>query len=130
LNKHILFIAIAWAISTCVVLADTGGPADTVLKYYEASREGNVTGMRQLIAGSFYNRRKVLLEANDNYPSFLESYYQDSAIAIDKVDISNEGKVAVVSVLITYASQTTETKTLILKMDKNDNWVIADEVPQ
>lgn len=129
MNKYVSFTAIIWLISAGTALAEPAAPADVVLDYYEASREGNITEMKALIAGSFYNRRKALLENNDSYPDFLKSHYQDSEIVINSVNISNEGKVAVVSVQITYASQDTETTKLILKKDEDNNWVIADKLP-
>jgi len=128
LSKYVKFIALVWLFSTGTVVAEPTSPANTVLKYYAASREGNVAEMKPLIAGSFYNRRKALLEKNDGYPDFLKSHYQDSEVVINNVNISNEGKVAVVSVQITYASQDTETTKLILKKDKNNNWVIVDKL--
>lgn len=109
-------------------LAEPAAPADVGVNYYEASREGNITEMRALIASSFYNRRKALLENNDSYPDFLKSHYQESEIVINSVDISNEGKVSVVSVQITYASQDTEKTKLILKKDEDNIWVIADKL--
>jgi hypothetical protein len=128
LRKSSYFTAIALLITMSTGFSESIDPANTVLKYYEASREGDVSEIKQLIAGSFYNRRKVLLETNDNYPDFLRSHYEDSAFLVDEVDISNDDRVAAVSVLITYASEGTEKIKLILKKDESNNWVIVDEV--
>ena len=72
LNKYILSLIATFFF--CISPADAGqnGPDNTVLQFFNASRNGDVEQMRELVSGSYYNRRKAVLENNDNYPAFFE----------------------------------------------------------
>ena len=113
--------------SAGTVLAEPATPADVVLNYYEASREGNITEMKALIAGSFYNRRKALLENNDSYPAFLMDHFHGSTTNIEESNIDNKNQIAIVTVSTHFSNQSIDTSRLILKIDGNGSWKIVDE---
>ena len=123
-NRYLLFCIIVW-------LAGAGagepGPAETVRQFYLASQNGNVTDMRQLIAGTFYNRRKVLLEQNSEYPQFLRSHYLDARITVDRVILDETNAVATVTAGISYPDGNRESHDLVLKQDVSGSWKIVGE---
>lgn len=67
-----------------------GGPNQTVLQFFEASKIGDVETMKQLIAGPFYERRIVLLEQNMDYPEFLSDFYAGASISVRRFEIGNK----------------------------------------
>jgi len=69
------------------------GPTGTVIKFYKASKDGDVETMKHLIAGQFYNSRKVLLNENKGYPKFLRKYYEGSKMQVVYTVIGNDALV-------------------------------------
>ena len=134
--------------------AGSSGPADTVTSYFEASRNGDVNIMKTLMAGSFYEHRKVLLTNNKDYPEFLKKYYQGVRIAIvsssiggidmvannypklyeryrrkggDATAVGING-VAVVTVSREFSDGRISNTEYLLKKDEQDNWKIYEQL--
>lgn len=63
---------------------------ETVLGFYEASKNGNVEKILDFIDGPFYEKRKTLLEKNNLYPDFLRKHYKGTDIQIVNADIGND----------------------------------------
>ena len=122
-----MYFVITLLTGTCMAGAINLGPEDTVRQFYLASQNGNVTEMQQLIAGTFYNRRKVLLEENSEYPDFLRTHYLDTRITVDKILTDDINAVAIVTASISYPDGNRESHELILKQDDNGIWKIVDE---
>ena len=138
--------------------ADTTGPSDTVLKFYEASRHGDVETMKTLIAGPYYKNRKTLLEKNADYPEFLKRYFRGVEIRLEPPSIGNEKMVAekhqrlyqrdyvdnkreplapsaptdnhlaVVNVLLKFPDRGNIDVKLLLDQEADGSWKIVDEV--
>ncbi|MDX2507302.1 MAG: hypothetical protein QNL62_22895 [Gammaproteobacteria bacterium] len=57
MNKYILSLIATFLFCISLVHAAQNGPDDTVLQFFDASRNGDIDMMRELIAGSYYNIR-------------------------------------------------------------------------
>ena len=127
LNKYILSLIAAFFF--CISPADAGQnePADTVLQFFDASRNGDVAQMRELVSGSYYYRRKAVLENNDQYPAFLMDHFHGSTTNIEESDIDRKNQVAVVTVTTHFPDQSINTSRLVLKKDSGGSWKIVDE---
>jgi len=64
--------------------AEAPEPGDTVIQFFKASKHGDTKTITQLISGSFYNQRKVLLEKNKDYPNFLRESYRRTILLPSK----------------------------------------------
>lgn len=81
MRGHILLVVMfSLIIGFNQVSAEFENPTDTVTSYFEACRNGDVETIKRLIAGPFYDSRKVLLLKNKSYPNFLKNYYRDVQI--------------------------------------------------
>ena len=95
MRKYVLLLVI-FSLILGVNLVNAGSDAltDTVMRYFEACRNGDVKTMERLIAGHFYDNKKVLLSKNKGYPNFLKNYYKDINITIVSSSIGNFDMVA------------------------------------
>ena len=59
---------------------------ETLNPYFEALKNGDVTSIKLHISEGMYERYKVLLEKNKDYPEFLRNYYRDVDFWIEKVE--------------------------------------------
>jgi hypothetical protein len=109
-------------------LAGDAGPEDIVQKFFQASANGDVATMKELITGPFYKRRQRLLEENQGYGDFLKDHYFRVNTDIESIDINeNTGKsVVVVSQKFQDGSRINTTLLLIRKND--GSWKINDEL--
>lgn len=138
--------------------AEPATPLDTVARFYEASRQGDVETMKSLIAGPYYKTRKKLLENNADYPQFLRKYYEGVVVQLERPSIGNEKMVAekhqrlfqrdyvdnkrgrlapssavddhlaVVNVLLKFPDRGNLEVKLLLDLDADGTWKIVDEV--
>jgi len=103
-------------------------PADTVLNYFQACENGDVNTIRSLIVDRFYQRRRVLLEDNEEYPEFLRSYYSGMRIEIIATEVEGENGNAAVRFEQTFPNGNIIDATLILKKNTDSIWKISDEI--
>ena len=127
MNKTILSLIAAFFFCISSAHAGQNGPDNTVLQFFNASRSGDVEQMRELISGSYYNRRKAVLENNDSYPAFLVDHFNGSTTNIEASNIDHKSQVAVVTVTTHFPDKTINTSRLILKKDDSGAWKIVDE---
>ena len=59
---------------------------ETVLPYCMALRDGDVSLMKQYLSGDMYEKNRVLLEQNKEYPEFLRKYYQGAQFQVVKAE--------------------------------------------
>jgi hypothetical protein len=111
-----------------MVVAKSAKPGDTVIQFFEASKNGDTETIKQLIAGSFYNQRKVLLEENKDYPNFLRKYYQGTELQIGNIIMEENGTVGVVDIKIQFPDGNVDTTKLLLKKDAGGIWKVVDEM--
>lgn len=88
-----LIITVLLVIPGNVSYAETTEPTDTVVKFYEAAKDGDIKTMKRLVAGPFYNSRKVLLEKNKGYPKFLREYYEGIEAQVVYAVVGNDALV-------------------------------------
>ncbi len=111
-----------------MAMAAGATPRDAVKLYFEASQAGDIETIKQVVGGSFYNRRRVLLEENADYSMFLREYYQGAQLQIGNVAMKENGTVGVVVMRIWFPAGTVDTQKLLVKMDAEGTWTIVDEV--
>ena len=127
LNKYILSLIAAFFFCISPADAEQNGPADTVLQFFDASRNGDVAQMRELVSGSYYYRRKAVLENNDQYPAFLRDHFHGSTTNIEESNIDRKNQIAAVTVITHFPNQSINTSRLVLKKDSSGSWKIVDE---
>lgn len=129
MKKRLLsLIVVCLLVGSNFVFATKGtSPVDTVIQFYNAYKDGDIQTMRQLTAGSFYKRRKVLLEENREYPNFLRQRYQGIQVKIINSVIEKNNISAEVDVELEFPDSTVDTNKLLLKKDAGGIWKIVDE---
>lgn len=70
---------------------------ETVLPFFEALKNGDVNLIKQVVAGDMYEKKKVLLEQNTEYPDFLRNYYEGVAFYVDAVDTKGDYVIVYIS---------------------------------
>jgi hypothetical protein len=105
---------------------EPASPSDCVMQFFEASKNGDTARMKQLMAGSFYNQRKTLLEENTQYPDFLRKHYDGARLQIMKMREDRGGWV--VEVRIKFAEGTVDSNKWLVQKDASGAWKIIDEV--
>lgn len=126
MNKTILYILLAvFLVSFSSITAHALEPNETVLSYFQALKNGDIETVKSLITGEMYNKRKVLLEQNENYSEFLKKVYQGAEFRINKTtEIDND-------VLVNVEVDSPNGKkdlNLLLKKDMEGNWKIFKEI--
>lgn len=111
-----------------LLAAETAKPGDTVIQFFKASKNGDTKTIKQLISGSFYNQRKVLLEQNKEYPNFLREYYRGAELQMGNIIMEEDGTIGVVDMGIQFPDGKVNTTKLLLKQDAAGIWKIVDEV--
>ncbi len=129
---RLFFISITGALIlfACSNLAYSieNSPTEVVMKYFQACENGDVSTIKSLITDHFYQRRKVLIEENQEYPAFLRSHYSGMQVEIVSTQIENaNGNVAVMLEQI-FPDGNILNSTLILKKNMDGNWKISDEM--
>jgi hypothetical protein len=59
---------------------------ETVLPYCKALRDGDVSSIKQYLSEDMYEKNRVLLEQNTEYPEFLRKYYQGARFKVVKAE--------------------------------------------
>ena len=72
----------------------------SVYPFFVALKEGDVSSIKQLIAGEMYESKKVLLEKNEEYPEFLKNYYQGIEFYVENA--TQSGNYIIVDFLIEF----------------------------
>lgn len=127
--KKGVFCVLAMALfmgDQALLAAGPASPDESVVQFFEASKNGDTARMKQLIAGSFYNQRKVLLEENTTYPDFLRKHYDGARLQINSMREDRRGWV--VEVRIKFADGTVDSNKFLVQKDASGSWKIIDEV--
>ena len=106
--------------------AEPASPSDCVMQFFEASKNGDTARMKQLMAGSFYNQRRTLLEENTTYPDFLRTHYADTRLQVISLREERGGWVA--EVRIKFPDGTVDSNKWLVQKDASGTWKIIDEV--
>ena len=127
--KKGVFCVLAMALfmgDQALLAAGPASPDESVVQFFEASKNGDTARMKQLIAGSFYNQRKVLLEENTTYPDFLRKHYDGARLQINSMREDRRGWV--VEVRTKFADGTVDSNKFLVQKDASGSWKIIDEV--
>jgi hypothetical protein len=76
---------------------------ETMVPYFEALKNGDVSTLQRLISGRMFERNKVLLEQNTEYPEFLRNYYRNVTFEVEKAE--NFGDDILVMVALEFPGQ-------------------------
>ena len=130
MNRRLLYVVVVCLLvgGNLVFAAEGASPADTVIEFYNASQDGDIGTMKQLIAGSFYNTRKVLLEENQEYGGFLRQHYQGIKVQIVNSVVKKDNTTAAVHVKIEFPDGGIDTAKLLLKKGADGTWKIVEEL--
>ncbi len=155
LSIIILSVLIAGMSFTHSMAADE--PVETVIKYFEASKSGDVEAIKTLIAGPFYKKKIVLLEKNTEYPEFLKEFFEGSSMQVINFESGDESMVksnyislynryhasqetyldnsnnglnnfSVVIAMIYFKDGSEAKYEYLLKQDTNDFWKIYEDI--
>lgn len=109
------------------VAAFASTPNDTVSLYFQALKNGDVRTIKDLITGNLYEKRKVLLEQNENYSEFLKKLYQYTEFQINETTIKDSN--AKINVEVN-SPDGKRPFILFLKIDDEGNWKIYKEMSE
>ena len=99
-------------------------PNDTVLRYFNALKNGDIETIKDSITGELYKKRKVILEQNKSYSEFLQKIYQGAEFYIKETTIENND--VLVKVEVKFLSGESNF-TLYLNENAEGNWKIYKE---
>lgn len=112
MKKNSLFLKILLISLYCSILQAQEVPVingpykalmdEIVFPFFEALKNGDVSSIKRYVAGDMYERKKVLLEQNQEYPEFLRNYYQGVEFYVQKA--SESGRYLIVDIEIEYPS--------------------------
>jgi hypothetical protein len=125
----ILFVCFClFPFEICAEDVDQQGLTKTVEDFFIASSNGDVEAIKALIGGPYYERRKVLLNANQEYPKLLRSYSKRGKMRI--VEIQKEAGQSTAIVMV--ENQLNEGQIipakLVLSKNQSGEWKIVDEI--
>jgi hypothetical protein len=106
--------------------APPASPDECVVQFFEASKNGDLDTMKQLIAGPFYAQRKTLFDENVQYPDFLRKHYADTRLQIMNMRAERGGWVA--DVRIKFPDGTVDSNKLLLQKDGTGSWKIIQDI--
>lgn len=89
----------------------------TFIPLFRAFKNGDVDAIKEYISGDMYEKNKVLLEQNKEYPNFLRNFYRDAIFQVKKVVKSEE--VIFVDVMISFPGGYQSIAKVQLKEGKN-----------
>jgi hypothetical protein len=90
----------------------------SVYPFFKALKEGDVSSIKQLIAGQMYESKRVLLEKNKDYPEFLRNYYQGIEFYVENT--TRSGNYIIVDFLIEFPDGNQNLARLYLEQSKID----------
>lgn len=72
----------------------------TIVPFFHALKKGDVGAIKGYLAGDMYEKNKVLLEQNEEYPNFLKNFYHGAVFQVKKVVKAKE--IIFVDVMVTF----------------------------
>ena len=126
MKNHVRYLILALSIFTCMSSVSAQDAIDSVVRpFLQALQTGDVKTLESCIAGGLYDRTKVLLTKNTDYPEFLRTRYASVEFSVGAVEhLPDETLVHV------YADSPSSSQlryTLVLKPMQNQSWKIVDQ---
>ncbi len=124
--KNLKYLIVLFVLITLgnPIISAAQEPQDVVRTYFQAMQKGDVETMKAHIGGKLFEKRKILLEQNSNYPKFLKNHYDRGQIKVGEV---NDG---VVTVEVQFPDGSIHSHHLVVKKNDLDQWKIVDELPK
>ena len=97
-------------------------PQELVEAYFEAMKNGDVKTMKSYMGGKLYQKRKVLLEENKEYPKFLIDFYKGAEL--ETVEVKDE----IVHIKIQFPDGGKREHNLVLQKNSYGKWKIVNEL--
>jgi len=124
-----VIILISLTFLACPIISYAEEPFDTVNGYLEALKRGDTLVLKSYIGGRLYQKRKVLLEDNSQYPEFLRKFYDGSrfrilALVTDEKKPSNK----FVDVEFQFPGGNKSLISFVVTKDPSGVWKIMDEI--
>jgi len=108
--------------------ASAAEPFDTVVRYTEALRTGDTVGVQSQLGGRLYEKKKLLLEENDEYPDFLRRFYQGAEFSVSS-ELNDLGPRGLgVDFAVHFPGGNSSEYTAIVEQGDDGSWKIVDEI--
>ncbi len=95
----------------------------TVVPFLRALISGDVEGMKNYISNEYYDKNRVLLDENTEYPGFLAGYYQGAEVKLKKISMEDGNIVARVKFLF---PDKTKSHNAIYLIQEGEVWKIHE----
>lgn len=129
--KRVLFnlcLIFSFLLSVSSAYADDTRILETVDRYTQALKSGDVQEIKKLVGGSLYKKRRALLEENTEYPDWLMRKYDGASFFLPSgVTSSDQYPGQIVKVEILLESGELITTHLVLSPTDSGNWIIVDQ---
>ena len=103
---------------------------ETVELYTQALKLGDIEELKNLLGGSLYEKRRVLLEDNTEYSDWLKQYYATASFS-SPVSVASSGQHPEKQVNVDILLESGELVTLRLVLQQSagsDNWKIVNQL--
>ena len=97
-------------------------PHEVVNAYFQAMKNGDVVTMKSYLGGKLYEKRRILLEQNANYPKFLRNHFESGDVQVGEV------KDGIVKVMIQFPDGSRQSHQMVVEQDSSGQWKIVDEI--
>jgi hypothetical protein len=99
--------------------------------FFEGLKNGDVTVIKKHMSRDLYERNRVLLDENLEYPAFLRTYYKDISFRVVRAEKASSGTGIVFHVSFEVAGAEGNTHELKLEQEErgspeSDSWVIQE----
>jgi hypothetical protein len=115
----IFLLLLGWFYPVMVYAAE---PQVLVKAYFKALKNGDVQALKSYMGGKLYQKRKVLLEKNRDYPQFLIDFYKGAEL--EAVEVQD----GIVHIKIRFPNGSLKQHNLVLQQNSYGNWIIVDEL--
>jgi hypothetical protein len=103
-------------------------PSQTVVYYFDALKTGNIEGIKNSVAGEFYEDQRILLEENAQYSAFLRKNFANASFRLGNIHQPSADR-AVVNITIYFADGSESPTVFHLERASTDyTWRIVKEV--
>ena len=139
MKKRIIIVTIIIGIFFCgTAFSQEIEPSDPIYKslfnktltpFFKALKEGDIDAIKHYISGDFYEKSKILLEQNKDYPRFLRSQYKNATFYVQRVEKINDE--VLVEIEIRFGNSVRSYKKLLFKLDpraSTSNWKAVRQI--
>lgn len=137
MKKTFIFCLLFLFVTSCPLFAEGGlivnlesqnlsAEEEVLHPFFMALKNGEVDEIKQYLSDDMYEKRRVLLEQNKEYPAFLREYYAGAQFSV--VEAVREGDDILVGIMINFAGGH-GTKTRLRLRNETANPKLSISVP-